>query len=130
MTSRRHHEAGDTLVEILIAIVLIGIVASGSFFAISVGATTSKSQHDYVLADTVLRNYAEAAKQAVRNLPCTSANAGTAFTPVYTPPTGFTVTAPVSNLKCPPVTSWSEVDITATLPDGTKKLLNVDVRTP
>ena len=128
MTSRRHRETGDTLVEVLVAIVLIGIVASGSFFAISMGATTSKSQHDYVLADTVLRNYAEAAKQAARNLPCTSANAGTSFSPTYTPPTGFTVAA--TNLKCPLVTGWSKVDITATLPGGTKKLLSVDVRTP
>ena len=128
MTSHRHHEAGDTLIEILITIVVIGITALASFYAISVGATTSKSQHDYVLADTVLRNYAEAAKQAARNLPCTSANAGTSFTPAYTPPAGFTVAG--APLTCPSINGVTPVVITATLPDGTTKVLSVDVRTP
>jgi prepilin-type N-terminal cleavage/methylation domain-containing protein len=135
MTSRRHHEAGDTLVEILIAIVLIGIVASGSFFAISVGATTSKSQRDAVTADAALRAYAEATKQAVRDVPCTSANAGASFAAQvntdYNPSPGFPpVTA--TGLTCPSITTLplTPVVITAHLQSGITKVLSVDVRTP
>jgi len=134
MRSRRHHEAGDTLVEILVAIVVIGITAIGSFFAISVGATTSKAQRDYVLADTVLRNAAEAVKQDAR-IDCTIANPQP-LTIVYpsTLPANFTVTATgpgpaFATATCPSIASVSPITITVTLPDGTKKTLDVDVRT-
>src|SRR5437868_3637825 len=111
MTSHRHHETGDTLVEILITIVIIGITAIAAFYAISVGAASSKTHRDAVTADSALRNYAEAVKQAVRDLPCKSSTpSGTSFaTQVaadYTSPSpGFpmpTATGPVG-LTCPSI---------------------------
>jgi prepilin-type N-terminal cleavage/methylation domain-containing protein len=129
------HERGETLVEILIAIVVIGIVSSASFFAISVGATSSKSHRDLVTADEVLRNFAEAAKQAAR-LQCMNPT-GQTLTITYpggTSPFPVAATGPAPALglpKCPSsLTTVSEVDITATLPSGVKKVLNIDVRAP
>jgi type II secretory pathway pseudopilin PulG len=148
MTSRRHHEAGDTLVEILIAIVLIGIVASGSFFAISVGATSSKAQRDFVVADTVLRGAAEATKAVVRSA-CANGGAtySVAFSSLPAPdPTQtwhqyyeisrhFTLPADLTNQSCPPMTglpaaTTPTVPLSVTLPSGTQKLLKIVVRTP
>jgi type II secretory pathway pseudopilin PulG len=134
MTPHRYHETGDTLVEILITIVVIGITAIASFYAISVGATSSKSHRDAVLADTALRNYAEATKQAARDLPCTSSNPGASFggnvAADYTSPSAGFPLPTATGLTCPPVNGVGQVHITVTLPDGTTKILDVDVRTP
>ena len=126
---RRRGEAGETLVEILIAIVIMGLVTGAIFATYATASTGSKAERDLVTADAVLRNYAEAAEQAVRTT-CTSANSGSAFAVAYAPPTGFGVSVGAGQLKCPAVTSVGVVDIAVTLPSGSKRTLSVDVRTP
>jgi type II secretory pathway pseudopilin PulG len=130
MTSRRHHEAGETLVEILITLVVMGLVVSAFFAAISTNASLTKAQQDSVTADALLRNFAETTKQAVRTT-CLTTNSGAVVTVTLTPlpPSGFNVaaTAPVT---CPSPATVNQVNITATLPGGTTKLLSIVVRTP
>jgi hypothetical protein len=111
---------------------VIGAVGSAAFFAISFGATNSKSHRDFVTADDQLRNYAEAAKQAVRDKPCTGSSSGS-FNVNYQMPADLVAQnwqLGATGLTCPDVTGVQEVDITATLPDGTKKVLNIEVRSP
>jgi prepilin-type N-terminal cleavage/methylation domain-containing protein len=134
--ARTDRQRGETLVEILITIVVIGIVGSAAFYAISVGATNSKSHRDFVTADAILRNYAEAAKQAALNQ-CTNPT-GQPLTITYpgTVPNNFMVSATgpgpgFGPPACPSsLSTVSEIDITATLPDTTTRVLKIDVRAP
>jgi type II secretory pathway pseudopilin PulG len=129
MRTSRHNESGDTLVEILVAMVIISLVASALFATIVTTASSSKAHRDVAAVDTVLRDYAEATKQAVRDT-CTGLNAGAVITPNYTPPTGIGVSAPSIELKCPPVTSFGTVDIKATVLNLNPQVLSIIVRTP
>ena len=142
MTSRRHHETGETLVEILIAIVVIGIVGSAAFYAISVGAMSSKSQRDFVTADHLLRNSAEATKAAVRSA-CASGGPtySVAYSALPAPDTSqtwhqyyetdrhFTLPTDIAN-PCPGPTATPTVQLSVTMPSGTQKSVSIVVRSP
>ena len=123
MQTSRPNEAGDTLAEIVIAIVIIGIIAGSFFAAIATTATASKSQRDLVTADAALRDYTESIKaDARRDCPNSST-----FTTTTIP--GVVVTSNTN--QCPvDTTSVQQVDLTAHLPNGTLKHLSIDVRTP
>jgi type II secretory pathway pseudopilin PulG len=133
MQKQAHNEAGESLVEVLISLVIIGIIVSAFFAAISTTSKATSTQRDTVKADAVLRDYAETAKQAVRDT-CTSSNAGAPVTVTLPPeqlPSGFSVTS--TGLTCPSLTTppyVNKVDITATLPNGVPKVLSINVRTP
>ena len=120
-------EAGETLIEILISIVLMGAVFAAFFSAIATTSTATKSHRYFVTADAVLRDYAETAKQATRDT-CTSGNTGAAIPVTFTPPSGYSVAA--TGLTCPSLTTVNSVAITATLPNGVTKRLDIEVRTP
>ncbi len=63
MTKRRGaDEAGDSLVEIVLALVIIGVVIGAFVATFSTGATASSTHRKIVTADVVLRNYAEQIK--------------------------------------------------------------------
>ena len=64
----QRNQRGDSLIEIIIAIVVIGLVVSAVVAAISTSENGSASHRELVTGDTVMRNYAEAVKQAVRTL--------------------------------------------------------------
>jgi hypothetical protein len=123
---KRRNEAGDTLVEICIALVIMGAVVGAYFAASATASTASKTSRDLATADTVLRDYAEAAKTAVRSS-CTTS--GASYTVSYTPPTGFTVND-LGSQSCPSVTQTESLQLTVTLPNGTTKSLSLDVRSP
>jgi type II secretory pathway pseudopilin PulG len=128
--ARLAREAGETLVEILIAIVVIGIVGSAGFYAISVGAQNSKSHRDLVTADALLRNYAEAATQSVRTT-CNGTN--TTFTVPNQLSSGQAAAGwqlSATGLNCPGASNVQQVDITATVPTGLTKTLSIEVRSP
>jgi prepilin-type N-terminal cleavage/methylation domain-containing protein len=129
---RRRSDRGDTLIEVLLAIVIIGVVFSAFFFAMSTGSKASAAQRDFVTADALLRNYAEAAKSAVRADCPTSTTYTTTTTSV---PTGFTLTNTAGFVgtdgTCPTDTSSvQKAALTVTLPNGATKSLEIDVRTP
>jgi type II secretory pathway pseudopilin PulG len=130
MQRRTHSEAGESLVEVLISLVIMGMIISAFFAAISTTSRATTTHRDVVKADAVLRDYAEAAKQGARDT-CPSNPTGTPI-PVTLPPeqipNGFSVTA--TGLTCPSPTTVNQVDITATLPNGAQKLLSINVRTP
>ncbi len=124
--TRCRGEAGDSLVEIVFAIVLIGIVAAGFFTAVMTSATASKAHREVTTADEVLRNYAEAAVQSARDTPADAGASGTAIPIDYVPPAGYQVSA--TGLTCPDAGSAQLVHITATTPVGVAKNLYIDVR--
>lgn len=125
MKHRTFNEQGVTLIELIIAMVLIAIVVTSLFAALATASTASKSHRDVVVADRVLRDYAEEAKTAARG--CT---AGATFTVVAPAPlpSGYTVNA-LASQNCPAVTAVSTLTISATF-NGITKSLQVKVRTP
>jgi len=141
MTTSSDRERGETLVEILISIVVLGLIASASFYSISVGATSSKSHRDFVTADALLRDSAEATKAAVRtscvpggttySVPYSTLIApdGTTWLQYYQTSRHFTLPTDLTN-PCPSATQAPVVTLSIYLPDSTQKTLSIEVRTP
>jgi type II secretory pathway pseudopilin PulG len=133
MRRRGADEAGDSLIEIVFALVIIGVVIGAFVASFSTGATASSSHRNNVTGDVVLRNYAEAAKTAARNC----ATSGT-LRIVYPSgqrqpglPAGYTVRSdPVTPMPCPAPTNVVPLTLTVKLPSGVERSLLVEVRTP
>jgi prepilin-type N-terminal cleavage/methylation domain-containing protein len=127
VTSRRS-EAGETLIEIIIALVIVGLVVSAYFATYSTSALASTSHRDLVTADGLLRGTAETIKGAIRRDCVTSTTYTTTLPTVpanFSPPT---VTPPGQN--CPAATPPQPVTITVQLPNGATKSLHIEVRSP
>ena len=131
---RCRDEAGIALVEIVIALVVIGLVVTAYFATFTTSAQVSKQHRDLVRADEVLRDYAEAVKRAVRDDcidPQTRApRPGAQITPEYSPPPGSGFTVSATGLACPSVTETGTVLITASHRDVQPPPLTIEVRTP
>ncbi len=126
MQRRGADEAGDSLIEIVFALVIIGVVIGAFVASFSTGATASSSHRNNVTGDVLLRNYAEAAKTAARS--CT---AGAPLQIVDPPrPTGYEVSSVPTSPVCPATASVLPVTLTVQLPSGVRRSLDVDVRTP
>ena len=124
-------DRGDTLIEILLAVVVIGAVFSAFFVAISTGSSAAAAHRNYVTADAILRDYAEAAKSAAR----ADCGTSTTYTTTTTTRPGFTVAngAGFSGTDgvCPADTSSvQKASFTVTLPGGATRSIEIDVRTP
>ena len=132
MPTSRYNARGDTLIEILIAVVLVGVIFSAFMFALANGSGASTSQRNLVTADALLRDYAEGAKAAARAQCPTSTTYTTTTT---TAPPGFSVTNGTgftgTDGVCPTSTATvQEADFTVTVPGGTQRSLAIEVRTP
>ncbi|HLX88927.1 MAG TPA: prepilin-type N-terminal cleavage/methylation domain-containing protein [Acidimicrobiales bacterium] len=60
-----HHEHGDTLIEVLIAVVIIAIAAAALLGGLTTALTASGEHKGLSVDDTLLKSYAEAAKQQI-----------------------------------------------------------------
>jgi hypothetical protein len=135
MNPTRESESGESLVEILIALVIIGLVVSvyfATFWTSSIGSTTQRS---LVTGDAVLRDYAEAIKRAVRDETSgCGATSPTTFTVTYAPPagSGFSVSSNPSVVAqpCPPPATVKQEQLKVTLPSGVQRSMTIEVRTP
>ena len=124
----RSDERGETLVEILISVVIIGLVVGAIFATYATAATAAKSQRDFVTADAELRDYAEALHTAAE-----SCKAGDPLSP--TPPGPYALTAIDVETNgapaCPAATAVAQIDISVTLPKpALAQQLTTYVRTP
>jgi type II secretory pathway pseudopilin PulG len=126
---RQRDESGESLVEIVIAIVIIGFVVSAYLASLATSSTSSKTHRDLVTADAVLRDYAEATKGAVR---ASCIGGATTYAVSYSSPSGFTPLTPTpgSTRTCPSTTAVSLVHLAVTLPNGSVRALDIDVRAP
>jgi type II secretory pathway pseudopilin PulG len=100
MNTRR--DAGDTLIEILCTIMIIGLTVGALLSSLGAVGKAGNAQRTSVRADSVLRSYAEATKAGVQRcldpvLPATF----TVYTVQYVPPAGYVPSVtPVGN-RCP-----------------------------
>jgi len=135
-TLRRRDQAGETLVEILIAVVIIGLVMGTIFATYATAATSSKSHRDLVNADVTLRNSAELTEAAVRK-DCTAPGATYSVDYSSSVPQGSNITPPanVTGEPCPPTTGTPAAQVPAkaliaTMTGGHTESLTIYVRTP
>lgn len=117
-------EAGVGLVEIVMAILVLGVAISALLAALITGVRASTAHRELTTQDTVLRSYAEAVKSAVRAT-CGSGN----WTATYPggSPAGYSV-SPASG-PCPALAGFQTVQISAVGPTGTK-MMDIAVRRP
>ena len=124
-------DTGASLVEIVIAVVVLGLAISAFAASLGTAALSSKSHRDLSTADTVLRSYAEATKVAVR-IGCDVGGPNT-FTVSYTEPPGFTAVpmppATFVNQPCPSEATTETFTLIATGPN-LSKTIDVVVRRP
>jgi type II secretory pathway pseudopilin PulG len=90
MTRRARGEGGETLVELLATIVIMGTAVIAVVAGIGVAITSSDANAKQVTALTVIRNYAEAI-QAAPYAPCGTAASYAPGAVGFTPPANFTV---------------------------------------
>ena len=117
-------DAGDSLIEIVIAIVLLGGVVAALLTALVTEALASTSHRKLATVDTILRSYAEATNKAVR-LACTKTDGTQTFTVTYTPPGYPTLT---TSGTCPATSTTLPVTLQVIQPLAAS--MTIVVRTP
>ena len=131
MRTMRRGDAGETLIEVLISIVLVGAISSAYFFTATTQTKASASNRQLVQADAVARSYAELAKAAVRN-GCTPDQLLSVDTSSF--PSGYSATTPTSGpgaRLCPhSPTEPQVIDLTVTTPNNATRKLSFEVLTP
>jgi type II secretory pathway pseudopilin PulG len=124
--NRARADVGETLVEILFTIVIIGLSITALLSSLAAAGNAGNAQRGSVQADTVLRNYAEAAKTAAQK--CV---ADAAFPIVYPAPVAlFPVSTIPAGTKCPATTVLLPLTFTVSGPLLLSDSVVVVVRTP
>jgi type II secretory pathway pseudopilin PulG len=127
---RARGDRGETLVEVLLTIVIIGLTITALLSSLAAAGNAGNMHRSSVQADYILRNYAAAAKAQAQL--CT---AGSSFAVVYTPPAGFAVGGIAAGSVCPgpstlPLAYIAPYTLTVAGPLGFHDSLDVRVRTP
>lgn len=120
-----HRDAGETLVEIVLTVVIIGITVTALISGLATTSTASTTNRNTVTADTVMRNYAEAIKDATGQ--CV---VGVPIAIGYAPPGGFGATVSPAAPVCPAVTTTARLTLTVVGPSGIHQSMQMVVRTP
>lgn len=89
--TRSINDSGETLIEILVAVVIMGIASTGLIGALTTGIVATDSHRRLSDAETVVRSYGELVKSAVLHAPST-----TLSTDVAAYSAGDTVNLPVA----------------------------------
>jgi Tfp pilus assembly protein PilV len=148
--SGRRSEAGESLIEVLIAVVIVGLTAAALLGALATTLTSSASHRSLANLDTAVKSYAETAKNQIELAPNPSYDptvgcpGGGSYTVTSPPlPTNYTVTiqnvSDWNSAASPPTldplctTPSSDIQvlhIVGTAPNGASQSLSVAVRNP
>ena len=124
----RHPERGASLIEQLVAIVIISSAVVALVTGLGAVSGASEQNRQTTNVGLVASNYAEALVLSVTSANWCSSN----YTPAYTPPTGYSVDG--VEAACPATTAGTpqmqQVVVTATGPNGTSEHITVVVRRP
>lgn len=124
-TSSVRRDRGDTLIEIILTVVITAIAVSALISSLATAGAASTAQRQNVVADAVLRNYAEATKHAARE--CV---AGEEYTVDYVAPDGYELTIEPAVAVCPNTDETALISITVDTPTDYTQSMQFRVRTP
>ena len=123
---RQRTDRGESLVEIVIAVVIIGITVSALLLSLGATGTSAQFQRTSVETDTVMRNYAEATKLAGPACDETTNSYDFGFEPLA----GFTVSATPAGGVCPVDQTSEPLTLAVTGPTGVTQTMQIVIRTP
>jgi type II secretory pathway pseudopilin PulG len=123
--SSTRRDAGETLVEIVMTVVIIGIAVTALVSGLASTATASTTNRNTVVADTVMRNLAEAMKDSASR--CVD---GQPIEATYAPPDRFVVTITPADPLCPSPTTTQGLTLEVDGPDDVHQSMQIVVRTP
>ena len=123
--TRARADRGETLVEILLTVIIVGLTVTALVSSLATVSSAGNSQRNSVRADVVLRNYAEATKLATQ-----SCVAGGTYNVVNVPapPAGFTVAG--AGTQCPLSGATTKLTLSVNGPTGLHESMDIWVRTP
>jgi len=122
---RAHRDAGESLIEIVMSVLIVSMTVTALVASLATAGNAGTAHRNSVTADVVMRNYAEATKGAVQG--CVE---GGTYTVGYTPPSGFSAVADPPGALCPPVDRPQLLTLTVTAPSGGQTTMQIKVRTP
>lgn len=122
---RTRGDVGETLVEIMLTIVIIGLTVTALLSGLATISNAGTAQRNGVRADVVLRDYAETTKAATQV--CV---ASATYSVNYVPPAGFTVSSSPSSNVCPAPGTPQQITLTVNGPQGLHETMQIKVRTP
>ena len=122
---REQHDRGESLLEVLMTVIITGLTITALVSSLANTAAAGNAQRRSVTSDAVVRNFAEAVKNATST--CT---AGAAYTVAYQIPPTYTVTVQPSAQTCPAVAVTKLLLITVSDAAGGHSELQIKVRTP
>jgi type II secretory pathway pseudopilin PulG len=125
ITSADRRDVGETLVEIVMTVVIVGIAVTALISGLATTTSASTTNRATADGDTVMRNFAEAIKDAAGT--CVD---GLPIVAGYTPPAGFGATISPANPVCPAVTETQRLTLDVTGPSGVHQAMQIVVRTP
>jgi type II secretory pathway pseudopilin PulG len=122
---RARRDAGETLVEILLTVMITGLTITALVSSLGVAGNAGNAQRSSVQTDVVMRNYAEATKAGAQV--CV---VGATYVVDYVAPSGFTIATSPTDKACPNVTTTKLLALTVTGPLGFHETMQIKVRTP
>ncbi|MCX6521993.1 MAG: hypothetical protein NTZ21_15145 [Actinobacteria bacterium] len=122
---RDHRDVGESLLEIVITVMIVAVTVTALVAGLGSAASAGNAHRVGVQADTVMRNYAEAAKSAVR-----ACRDGAEWKPDYSPPDRFEVSMSPEDTSCPSVKESRRIELSVVSPNGTRDVMTIVVRTP
>ena len=125
LRKHRRKDRGESLVEIVLTVMIVGVTITALVAGLATAAAAGDAHRQGVRSDTVMRNYAEAAKSAARL--CT---AGGSWVPAFSAPSGYTVSMNPTTTTCPPVSQPRRVTLAVVSPNGVRDEMTIVVRTP
>jgi type II secretory pathway pseudopilin PulG len=123
------HEAGETLIEVIVTMIIVGTAISALVFGIATSVMATSRHRDQATANSLLRGYAEAIKENAKVSPGTyNACPGTpaTLTASYWQPSGWDT--PSHEVHCTDDPLLRQVRVTVTTPKGVDQSLDVWVR--
>jgi type II secretory pathway pseudopilin PulG len=126
---RTREDVGETLIEIVFTIMIIGLTVGALISALAAANNASTVQRSTVQADLVMRNYAESTKAGAQKCTATITTYSVGY--MGTQPAGYTLegTSPAGN-GCPTSSTTQVLHLKVLGPGISPRLMDIKVRTP